>query len=116
MSYKKTLLAAALLLTASMNTSAQFSRCVSTITDVSVGPQFRAIIRLADRNCGANGWVCAATTETSGISQVQSNQVVAAALTAQATDREVSMSWNTNSRACGNFPNVVDFRVLSPAQ
>ena len=115
MSYKKKLLAGALLLTVSLNASAQFPRCISTITDVSVGPQFGALVRLADTNCGANGWVCIATSPA-GITQVQSNQVTAAALTAQATDRSVNVGYNPDNRGCGDFPNVTDFRVLSPAQ
>jgi len=107
MIYKKCMVLVSLL-AASTGVAAQ--QCESTVGTVIAGSRLGTLIQMTNSNCGISGFVCA---ETSGeFTQSISNRVYAAALTAQATDANVTVSWDNSTLLCdGRFPLIVDFRV-----
>lgn len=108
MSYKKFLIVAGMVLSSSQ---AYAQTCTDTaIERVRTGSTFGTAVRMVDRACGSNGWVC---LDGGDLDQTTSNRAYATILTAQSLGADVFVSWDPNTLACegGNFPVLREVRV-----
>jgi len=98
----------------SVSAQTNFAQCSNvTITEISTGPQSEILLRLSSTGCGRGGFVC---LSSSSLTDAQTKQAYAAALTAKATATTLQIvRWNTDvngceGRATGGFPILFDLR------
>ena len=107
----KSLAIALIAVGASFNVNAQ-TCAADTIEFVEAGTRFEGVlIRSNNRACGSNGFVCATGGNLAAAGA--ETQVYAAALTAQASESVVQLSWDTADVGCGagNFPIITQLRI-----
>ena len=92
--------------------SVTYSECTTKITEVLAGPMYNSMIRLENRSCGTDGWICIHPNLGNENEVIVSDRVFSVGLAAKAVGAEVLVRWRTDANGCnGPFPKVHDLRI-----